>query len=122
MTSIREELDSNLDDRAELERLRPEVAAWREAYEQGRRREMGSGNSEREAEALYAARRRWRRSGAFGLRARSRTRAASIHRLSWQAVDDAPVRRLRQRERHQQCSSSSRAWADRALHRFDFRR
>src|SRR5436190_21873163 len=53
VTSIREELDSNLDDRAELERLRAEVAAWREAYEQGRLREIGFGNSEREVEPLY---------------------------------------------------------------------
>ena len=53
MTSIREELDSNLDDRAELERLRAEVAAWRKAYEQGRLREIGFGNSEREVEPLY---------------------------------------------------------------------
>jgi methylmalonyl-CoA mutase, N-terminal domain len=53
VTSIREELDSNLDERAELERLRAEVAAWRRAYEQGRLREIGFGNSEREVEPLY---------------------------------------------------------------------
>ena len=53
MTSIREELDSNLDDRAELERLRAEVAAWRQAYEKGRLREIGFGNSEGEVDALY---------------------------------------------------------------------
>jgi methylmalonyl-CoA mutase, N-terminal domain len=53
VTSIREELDTNLDDRAELERLRAEVAAWRRAYEQGTLREIGFGNSEREVEPLY---------------------------------------------------------------------
>jgi len=53
VTSIREELDSNLDDRAELERLRAEVAAWRKAYEQGRLREIGFGNSEGDVEPLY---------------------------------------------------------------------
>jgi len=53
VTSIREELDSNLDDRAELERLRAEVAAWRQAYEKGRLREIGFGNSEGEVDALY---------------------------------------------------------------------
>jgi methylmalonyl-CoA mutase, N-terminal domain len=53
VTSIREHLDSNVDDRVELERLRAEVAAWRKAYEQGRLREIGFNNSAREVEPLY---------------------------------------------------------------------
>ena len=39
----------------ELERLRAEVAAWRAAYEQGRKREIAFANSEQEVEALYTA-------------------------------------------------------------------
>jgi methylmalonyl-CoA mutase N-terminal domain/subunit len=53
VTSIREQPDSSVDERAELERLRAEVAAWRDAYAQGRLREIGFTNSSREVEPLY---------------------------------------------------------------------
>jgi methylmalonyl-CoA mutase, N-terminal domain len=40
---------------AELERLRAEVAAWRQLYEKGQKREIGFANSSREVEPLYTA-------------------------------------------------------------------
>jgi methylmalonyl-CoA mutase N-terminal domain/subunit len=39
----------------ELERLREEVAAWRAAYEKGKKREIAFTNSEREVEPLFTA-------------------------------------------------------------------
>src|SRR4051794_40531763 len=59
MTSIRdikaitsEQLDGRDD---ELVRLRAEVAAWRAAYEAGRKREIAFTNSEKEVQPLYSA-------------------------------------------------------------------
>ena len=42
-------------ERAELERLRAEVADWRRRYEKGARREIAFTNSEGEVEPLYTA-------------------------------------------------------------------
>jgi methylmalonyl-CoA mutase, N-terminal domain len=55
MTSMRELTEHDADLRAEVERLRAEVAAWRRAYEAGAKREVAFSNSEREVEPLYTA-------------------------------------------------------------------
>ena len=59
MTSIRD-IKAITDDRFhgrddELERLRTEVAAWRAAYEKGKKRAIAFTNSEQEVEPLYTA-------------------------------------------------------------------
>ncbi|MFL5619224.1 MAG: methylmalonyl-CoA mutase [Gemmatimonadaceae bacterium] len=53
MTSMRELTEHDADLRAELERLRAEVAAWRRAYEAGAKRDIAFTNSSREVEPLY---------------------------------------------------------------------
>jgi methylmalonyl-CoA mutase N-terminal domain/subunit len=53
MTSMRELTEHDPELRAELERLRAEVAAWRRAYEAGAKREIAFTNSSREVEPLY---------------------------------------------------------------------
>ena len=55
MTSMRELTEHDADLRAELERLRAEVAAWRRAYEAGAKRDIAFTNSAREVEPLYTA-------------------------------------------------------------------
>jgi methylmalonyl-CoA mutase N-terminal domain/subunit len=55
MTSMRELTERDADLRAELERLRAEVAAWRAAYEAGAKRDIAFTNSAREVEPLYTA-------------------------------------------------------------------
>ena len=55
MTSMRELTEHDAELRAELERLRAEVAAWRRAYEAGSKREIAFTNSSREVEPLYSA-------------------------------------------------------------------
>jgi methylmalonyl-CoA mutase, N-terminal domain len=55
MTSMRELTEHDADLRAELERLRAEVAAWRRAYESGTKRDIAFTNSAREVEPLYTA-------------------------------------------------------------------
>jgi methylmalonyl-CoA mutase N-terminal domain/subunit len=55
MTSMRELTEHDADLRAELERLRAEVAAWRRAYEAGSKRDIAFTNSAREVEPLYTA-------------------------------------------------------------------
>ena len=55
MTSMRELTEHDADLRAELERLRTEVTAWRRAYEAGAKREIAFTNSAREVEPLYTA-------------------------------------------------------------------
>ena len=55
MTSMRELTERDADIRAELERLRAEVAAWRRAYEAGSKRDIAFTNSAREIEPLYTA-------------------------------------------------------------------
>jgi methylmalonyl-CoA mutase N-terminal domain/subunit len=58
MTSTREfspRTGEHDDDRAELERLRAEVAEWRRRYEKGELREIAFTNSAKEVEALYTA-------------------------------------------------------------------
>ncbi|HEU4721706.1 MAG TPA: methylmalonyl-CoA mutase family protein [Gemmatimonadaceae bacterium] len=55
MTSMRELTEHDAELRAELERLRAEVAAWRRAYEAGAKREIAFTNSSREVEPLYTA-------------------------------------------------------------------
>jgi methylmalonyl-CoA mutase, N-terminal domain len=55
MTSMRELTEHDAELRAELERLRAEVAAWRRTYEAGAKREIAFTNSAREVEALYTA-------------------------------------------------------------------
>src|SRR5215212_2824525 len=53
MTSMRELTEHDADLRAELERLRAEVAAWRRAYEAGAKRDIAFTNSSREVEPLF---------------------------------------------------------------------
>jgi methylmalonyl-CoA mutase N-terminal domain/subunit len=53
MTSMRELTEHDAELRAELERLRAEVAAWRRAYEAGAKRDIAFTNSSREVEPLY---------------------------------------------------------------------
>jgi methylmalonyl-CoA mutase N-terminal domain/subunit len=53
MTSMRELTESEAGRQSELERLRAEVAAWRRAYEQGVKREIGFVNSAGEVAPLY---------------------------------------------------------------------
>ena len=53
MTSMRELTEHDAELRAELERLRAEVAAWRRAHEAGSKREIAFTNSSREVEPLY---------------------------------------------------------------------
>ncbi len=55
MTSMRDLTEHDADLRAELERLRAEVAAWRRAYEAGAKRDIAFTNSAREVEPLYTA-------------------------------------------------------------------
>jgi methylmalonyl-CoA mutase, N-terminal domain len=55
MTSMRELTEHDAELRAELERLRVEVAAWRRAYEAGSKRDIAFTNSSREIDALYTA-------------------------------------------------------------------
>ena len=108
----------------ELERLRAEVAAWRARYDEGRASATSRSRTRRsEVEPLYTrARRRAddrgraRRPGRVSVHARH-----PPHRLSRQAVDDAPVRRLRQRARHERALQvPARARTDRALRRVRF--
>ena len=53
MTFMRELSETITDQQAEIERLRAEVAAWRDAYDKGRKRDIGFVNSEKEVEPLY---------------------------------------------------------------------
>ncbi|HKP15686.1 MAG TPA: methylmalonyl-CoA mutase family protein [Gemmatimonadaceae bacterium] len=53
MTSMRELTEHDADLKAELERLRAEVTAWRRAYEAGGKRDIAFTNSSREVEPLY---------------------------------------------------------------------
>ena len=96
--------------RDELERLRAEVAEWRAPVREGRDarhrvHQLGAARSSRCTPRSTSARRRAEALGVPG--------HVSVHarhpsdRLSRQAVDDAPVRRLRQRERHERSASSS---------------
>jgi len=55
MTSMRDLTEHDAELKAELERLRAEVAAWRRAYEAGAKREIAFTNSSREVEPLYTA-------------------------------------------------------------------
>jgi methylmalonyl-CoA mutase N-terminal domain/subunit len=58
MTSTRDftnHVTTSADERAELERLRAEVADWRRRYEKGELREIGFTNSAKEVEPLYTA-------------------------------------------------------------------
>ena len=55
MTSMRDLTEHDADLKAELERLRAEVTAWRRAYEAGAKREIAFTNSAREVEPLYTA-------------------------------------------------------------------
>src|ERR1041385_2993895 len=57
MTSTRDftTADSGADSRAELDRLRAEVAEWRRRYEKGELRDIGFTNSASEVEPLYTA-------------------------------------------------------------------
>src|SRR5215208_6257971 len=55
MTSTRDFTDTERDDRAELDRLRAEVAEWRRRYEKGELRPIGFTNSATEVEPLYTA-------------------------------------------------------------------
>jgi methylmalonyl-CoA mutase N-terminal domain/subunit len=52
---MRELTEHDAELRAELERLRAEVAAWRRAYEAGAKREIAFTNSSREVDALYTS-------------------------------------------------------------------
>jgi methylmalonyl-CoA mutase N-terminal domain/subunit len=52
---MRDLTEHDADLRAELERLRAEVAAWRRAYEAGAKRDIAFTNSAREVEPLYTA-------------------------------------------------------------------
>jgi methylmalonyl-CoA mutase, N-terminal domain len=55
MTSMRDLTEHDAELRAELERLRTEVAAWRRAYETGSKRDIAFTNSSREVEPLYTS-------------------------------------------------------------------
>ncbi|HEU4564358.1 MAG TPA: methylmalonyl-CoA mutase family protein [Gemmatimonadaceae bacterium] len=55
MTTIRDLTETLRDQAAELERLRAEVAAWRERYARGAKRDIGFTNSAGEVEPLYTA-------------------------------------------------------------------
>ena len=47
--------DDSRDERAELDRLRAEVAEWRRRYEKGELRDIGFANSAKDVEPLYTA-------------------------------------------------------------------
>jgi methylmalonyl-CoA mutase N-terminal domain/subunit len=55
MTSTRDFTEAQSDERAELDRLRAEVAEWRRRYEKGELRDIGFTNSANEVEPLYTA-------------------------------------------------------------------
>jgi methylmalonyl-CoA mutase N-terminal domain/subunit len=55
MTSTRDLSDTSAEQRAELDRLRAEVAEWRRRYEQGELRDLAFVNSGGEVEPLYTA-------------------------------------------------------------------
>jgi methylmalonyl-CoA mutase N-terminal domain/subunit len=55
MTSTRDFSETESEQRAELERLRAEVAAWRRRYDAGELRDIGFTNSANEVEPLYTA-------------------------------------------------------------------
>ena len=55
MTSTRDLSDTISEQQAELARLREEVAAWRRAYDKGKKRDILFGNSAQEVEPLYTA-------------------------------------------------------------------
>ncbi len=55
MTSTRDLTESPTEQRAELERLRAEVAEWRRRYERGELRDIAFTNSAKEVEPLYTA-------------------------------------------------------------------
>ncbi len=55
MTFMRELSETITEQQAEIARLREEVAAWRQAYDRGRRRDITFANSESEVEPLYTA-------------------------------------------------------------------
>ncbi|HVX40540.1 MAG TPA: methylmalonyl-CoA mutase family protein [Gemmatimonadaceae bacterium] len=55
MTSTRDLTETPADARAELERLRAEVAEWRRRYERGELRDIAFTNSAKEVEPLYTA-------------------------------------------------------------------
>ncbi len=55
MTSTRSYRDTESEQRAEVDRLRAEVAEWRRRYEAGELRDIGFVNSAREVEPLYTA-------------------------------------------------------------------
>jgi methylmalonyl-CoA mutase N-terminal domain/subunit len=55
MTSTRDFTETQSDERAELDRLRAEVAEWRQRYEKGELRDIGFTNSANEVEPLYTA-------------------------------------------------------------------
>ena len=94
----------------ELERLRAEVAEWRRATRSGESRDIAFTNSASASRAaLHGARRRPRRSAGSARRPRRLSVHArhSCDRISRQAVDDAAVRRLRQRRATRTRASSS---------------
>src|SRR5262249_29857921 len=98
MTSTRDFTDrAGADDGAELDRLRAELAEWRRRYATGELRDIAFVNSAREVEALYTALdtdpQTAENLGVPGTH--------PFDGLSRQALDDAPVRRLRQRARHE---------------------
>src|SRR5512141_557203 len=55
MTSIRDLTEHETDQRAELDRLRAEVADWRRRFEKGELRDIAFSNSAKEVDALYTA-------------------------------------------------------------------
>src|SRR6185437_16295891 len=55
MTSTRDFTESQSAERAELERLRRELAEWRARYERGELRDVAFTNSAKEVEPLYTA-------------------------------------------------------------------
>jgi methylmalonyl-CoA mutase, N-terminal domain len=55
MTSTRDFTETDSDQRAELERLRAEVAEWRRRFEKAETRDIGFTNSANEVEPLYTA-------------------------------------------------------------------
>jgi methylmalonyl-CoA mutase N-terminal domain/subunit len=55
MTTLRDLSETVREQREEIEQLRKQVAAWRERYEQGDKRDIGFMNSTREVAPLYSA-------------------------------------------------------------------
>src|SRR5687767_5835930 len=55
MTSMHELTDTIREQQQELERLRAEVAAWRDRYERGAKRDIDFVNSANEVQPLYTA-------------------------------------------------------------------